>query len=102
MDAFSAFGRIILPKRGTIKTIRLCRRPETTWEVWMRAVRVLSVVSLTAALALAQLNTTTMDGIVSDPQGALIPNAEVIVTNNLTGQAIRTLTNDRGHWAVPS
>ena len=68
----------------------------------MRAVRVLSVVSLTAALALAQLNTTTMDGIVSDPQGALIPNAEVIVTNNLTGQAIRTLTNDRGHWAVPS
>src|SRR5215467_1619975 len=68
----------------------------------MRAVRVLSVVSLAAALALAQLNTTTMDGVVSDPQGALIPNAEVTVTNSLTGQAIRTITNDRGHWAVPS
>src|SRR5580765_2537670 len=68
----------------------------------MRFVRLLSVVSLSAALALAQLNTTTMDGVVSDPQGALIPNAEVTVTNSLTGQAIRTVTNDRGHWAVPS
>jgi hypothetical protein len=62
----------------------------------------MSLILCTAGLALGQINTTTMDGIVSDPQGALIPNAEVTVTNNLTGQAIRTLTNDRGHWAVPS
>ena len=68
----------------------------------MRMLRLVSVVSLAVALALAQLNTSTMDGIVSDPQGALIPNAEVTVTNNLTGQVIKTLTNDRGHWVVPS
>jgi hypothetical protein len=43
-----------------------------------------------------------MDGTVSDPQGSLIPRAEVTVTNSLTGQAIRTVTDDRGHWAVPS
>jgi hypothetical protein len=62
----------------------------------------MSLVLCAAGLAFGQLNTTTMDGTVSDPQGALIPNAEVTVTNNLTGQVIRTLTNDRGHWAVPS
>ena len=64
--------------------------------------RFVCLLVLAASLAFAQSNTSTLDGIVSDPQGALIPNAEVTVTSNLTAQAIRTLTNDRGHWAVPS
>jgi hypothetical protein len=55
-----------------------------------------------ASVALAQLNTSTMDGTVSDPQGSMILRAEVTVTNSLTGQAMRTVTDDRGHWAVPS
>src|SRR5262249_38732090 len=61
-----------------------------------------AVLYLFASLAFAQINTSTMDGVVTDPQGALIPNAEVTITNTLTGQAIRTNTNDRGHWVVPS
>ena len=36
---------------------------------------------LFAFAAIAQVNTSTMDGIVTDPQGALIPKAEVVVTN---------------------
>jgi len=56
---------------------------------------------LAASVAFAQINTSTMDGTVTDPQGALIPRAQVTVTN-LTGQAIRTITDDKGHWAIPS
>src|SRR5690349_20207003 len=57
---------------------------------------------LIAAAAVAQINTSTMDGTVTDPQGSLIPRAQVIVTNALTGQPFQTVTDDRGHWAVPS
>jgi hypothetical protein len=68
----------------------------------MQLLRLWSVVSLAAGLVFAQINTSTLDGVVSDPQGALIPNAEVTVTNTLTGQMMKTITNDRGHWVVPS
>ena len=57
---------------------------------------------LISAAAFAQINTSTMDGTVTDPQGSLIPRAQVTVTNSLTGQAFRTATDDRGHWVVPS
>jgi len=55
-----------------------------------------------AASAVAQVNTSTMDGLVTDQQGALVPKVEIAVTNILTGQIFRTLTDDKGHWAVPS
>ncbi|HEY2016978.1 MAG TPA: carboxypeptidase-like regulatory domain-containing protein, partial [Bryobacteraceae bacterium] len=57
---------------------------------------------LCLGVAVAQVNTSTMDGLVSDPQGALIARAEIAVTNTLTGQVFRTITDDRGHWAVPA
>lgn len=61
-----------------------------------------SLFAFAAAAAFAQLNTSTMDGVISDPQGALIARAQVVVTNTLTGQVFQTLTDDHGHWAVPS
>jgi hypothetical protein len=60
------------------------------------------VASGSLAAAVAQVNTSTMDGLVADPQGALIARAEVAVTNTLTGQVFRTITDDKGHWAVPA
>jgi hypothetical protein len=57
---------------------------------------------LLAFAAAAQINTSTMDGTVTDPQGALIPRAAVTVVNLATGQALQTVTDDKGHWAVPS
>lgn len=62
------------------------------------------VVSLAifAAIGLAQINTSTMDGTVTDPQGALIAKADVTVTSGQTGQSFHTLSDDKGHWAVPS
>jgi hypothetical protein len=55
-----------------------------------------------AAAIIAQINTSVMDGTVTDQQGSLIPAAEVTVTNTRTGQKFTTVTDDKGHWAVPS
>src|SRR5437763_7398321 len=55
-----------------------------------------------AAAAFAQNSTSTLDGFVKDPQGSLIPNAEITVTNLATRQPISAVTDERGHWAVPS
>src|SRR5215208_5574104 len=62
---------------------------------------VLALIALAVA-AFAQTSTSTLDGIVKDSQGALIPNAQVTVVNVATGQTITAVTDDRGHWAVPS
>jgi hypothetical protein len=55
-----------------------------------------------AAAAVCQINTSTMDGIVTDPQGSLVAKAEVVALNVATGQSFRTVSDDRGHWAIPS
>ena len=55
-----------------------------------------------ATLALSQVNTARIDGIVADPTGASVPAADVTVTNVATGQTVKTVTNDKGEYAVPS
>lgn len=57
---------------------------------------------LGVAAAMAQVNTSTLDGLVTDPQGASVPKVEIVVTNALTTQTFRTITDGKGHWAVPS
>jgi len=68
----------------------------------MRPTKAFAVYLGLALAAFAQLNTATLDGLVTDPQGALIAKAEVIVTHVETGQKFNTVTDDKGHWAVPS
>ena len=65
-------------------------------------VAVFSLLALAAAVGFGQLNTSTMDGVISDPQGALVAKAQIVVTNTLTGQTFQTLTDDHGHWAIPA
>jgi len=48
------------------------------------------------------VSTGRMDGTVTDPQGAAVPNAKVDVVNVATGAAFSTVTNVRGEWALPS
>src|SRR5438552_1730784 len=55
-----------------------------------------------AAAAMAQSNTATLDGLVKDTQGALVPGAVVTVVNTATQQTFRSVTDDKGHWAVPA
>jgi hypothetical protein len=39
---------------------------------------------------------------VVDPQGALIPKAEVVIKNNATGSEYKLKTSDEGTYVVPS
>jgi hypothetical protein len=50
-----------------------------------------------AAAVFAQNSTSTLDGLVKDPQGALIPNAQVTVVQVATGQSIAAVTDEKGH-----
>jgi hypothetical protein len=48
------------------------------------------------------MNNSNLDGIVKDQQGSLVPNAEVTVINSLTQQTFRSVTDNQGHWVIPS
>lgn len=51
-----------------------------------------------AELALAQVNTATLSGTVTDPQGLPVKGARVTVTNVGTSAARSALTDDSGHY----
>src|SRR6516164_9831089 len=57
---------------------------------------------LCVSLLFSQGNTASLDGIVTDPTGAAIPEADVTVTNLATDQAFKTKTNERGEWVLSS
>lgn len=64
---------------------------------------VLLVVSLLCAignLALAQEVRATLGGRVADAQGAVVPNATVVVVSDATGVKQQTQTNAEGNWVI--
>src|SRR5215475_15933198 len=71
----------------------------------MRTARLglLVVVSLFVAIspALAQKFTGTIQGRVTDPSGAVLPNAQITVKNVATGAERTTTTNSDGDYTVP-
>lgn len=50
--------------------------------------------------AFAQDVRATLGGRVSDPQGAVVPSATVVVTSDDTRVEHRTITNQQGNWIV--
>lgn len=50
---------------------------------------------------LAQGERSTINGIVTDASGAVVPNADVTATNIATGQDTRTTTTDAGVYRLP-
>ncbi len=48
------------------------------------------------AVAFAQISTASINGTVSDPQGAIIPSAELLLTNTRTGVQLRTRSTEAG------
>jgi len=58
---------------------------------------------LCVAAGFSQVTTTArMDGVVTDQQNAVVPAAAVVVVQSATGQSLRTVTDDKGYWALPS
>ena len=55
-----------------------------------------------ASLAFPQGATSPISGTVIDAQNAVVPNAEVTVTNATNGQTLKINTNEKGQWVLPS
>ena len=56
---------------------------------------------LLSLVAFAQSDRGTISGTVSDPAGALIPNANVTVVNQATGVKLALATTQTGNFSAP-
>jgi hypothetical protein len=59
-------------------------------------------VFLCTGLAFSQGTTALLSGSITDPTGATVPGASVTVTNVETDQIVKTVSNDKGEYALPS
>ncbi|MGH8248175.1 MAG: carboxypeptidase regulatory-like domain-containing protein, partial [Gammaproteobacteria bacterium] len=62
----------------------------------------LLVLSLHAVLAIAQQNTGSLSGIISDPNAAAVPTAKVTATHTATGLKSETITTEAGVYVFAS
>src|SRR5438046_5513273 len=60
--------------------------------------RLLFTLSIFAAVASAQTQTATVRGMVTDHSGALIPSAQVVLTNTEQNRSWKAATNDEGRY----
>ena len=67
----------------------------------MRTLFTLFAVFLISVVALAQSNQGRITGTISDPAGAVIPNAQIEVKNADTGVVYRGGTSDTGNYVLP-
>ena len=65
-------------------------------------VLVCTYVLLCAASGLAQQETATITGTVTDSTGAIVPKATVVATNVQTNLSVKTETDDAGLYVIPS
>jgi len=72
-----------------------------TWKAWHFILRLIVVCCLTGASALlAQLQAGRIEGIVSDPQHAVVTDATVTVTNTGTNISETVKTDSSGNYTV--
>src|SRR5216683_279449 len=72
--------------------------PSTAWK-WLTTVMMLCLLFLGwARMASAQVNTATLSGTVSDPQGLPVKGAKVTMTNAGTGAQRTSVTDDAGRY----
>src|SRR5436309_10898870 len=61
-----------------------------------------AVIAMVATTSLAQITTTGIRGIVRDPNGAMVPNATVKVTDNSTGVEQSAVSSGEGVFLFPN
>jgi hypothetical protein len=68
----------------------------------LRALVYAAVIAALATTSLAQITTTGIRGIVRDPNGAVVPNVTVKVTDNSTGVEQTTVSSSDGNFLFPN
>ena len=70
---------------------------------WVRLVTAVVFVAATALSAFGQASSTaSISGVVVDPDGGVLPGADVIVKNIKTGETFTTVSSERGVFSVPA
>src|SRR5215469_15025844 len=82
------YPRTVLPGAGGLFAVCLYKR-----FLWLFAIACSLVISLSG-----QETTGTITGVISDPSGALVANAEVTVTHVGTGATFKTTSNSSGTY----
>ena len=66
-----------------------------------KAIGLALVILLTAApFCFGQATTATLTGIVTDAAGLVVPNANLTLTNELSGDVRKTQTNNEGYYSI--
>jgi hypothetical protein len=73
---------------------------KTTTTFFLSALTLICIWAASGSLVYAQSNKGSIIGTVTDPNGAVVPNAKIIVSNNATRQPIEVTSNDSGEFAV--
>src|SRR5271157_45860 len=81
------------------------KRQARSWVLWRKSLAQFTLLGM-VVLGLGVLSafgqaTATINGAVTDPSGAVIPGAQVTVTNTQTGQVTNATTADNGTYVVP-
>lgn len=63
---------------------------------------VAALIFLSPASIYAQVAGATLTGTVTDPSGAVIPNANIAIKNEATGVVVSVLTNSDGRYSAPN
>jgi hypothetical protein len=66
------------------------------------SIRILMLVCAALSVLLGQINTGTVVGIATDPQGLVIAGAQVTLTSETTGDVRRTVSNQSGTFTFPA
>src|SRR6202166_5440197 len=75
-------------------------RPNTKGNYVFSVFILLAVTVLLSVQGHAQVAGATVTGTVTDPSGAVIPNAQVSITNTATGITTNVTTNSAGFYAT--
>jgi hypothetical protein len=67
-----------------------------------KAVCLISILFLAVSLSWAQVNTGSLSGVVTDPNGLVIAGAKVIATHVPSARAYETISSDAGLYAFPN
>jgi len=83
-----------------IKKGKRTRKPKTC--MTLLGLLLIAVLGAATPALLAQDTTATILGTVTDPTGATVPKAEVVVTNTQTNVATTVVTTESGAYTVPN
>lgn len=71
------------------------------WRRWVFMFLPVVIVLSVNTMVFGQRTTATIEGIVTDPQGAVIPGAKVTVRNTATGLERSVVTDSSGFYSIP-